>query len=288
MDTEITNKRRLVLILVVVSVAIFIGLVWLIANYLPWSPLSGHSPTDTDAPRRPEINCTYPVSYWKEHPELYPPQIVIGSETYQSKDLRGILSKETLDITSQLQLQLIVVFLNILSGADQNPIEATIFDAYGWLEQHPEGSEVAESDRETGNQLFTLLDAYNRGLAWVVPCVSTAILAPTFTSTATNTATVFLTLTPTMTLTPSPSATPSITATSLPPTPIPTIFIPSETPTPTRTERPIPTATDTRVPPIEEPTQTNTPSPSDTPEPPPTITEAPTETEGPTPAPLLK
>src|SRR4030042_5590043 len=143
MENEITKKRGLILILVIATIAIFVGLVWLIATYLPKNLLGLSSPSFTST-AWVEKNCTYPVSYWMEHPELYPPQIVLGSKLYQANDIREALTGADLDPIAQLQAQLVGAFLNISSGADQDLIEATIFQAYSWLVQHTAGSQASD------------------------------------------------------------------------------------------------------------------------------------------------
>src|SRR4030042_464030 len=94
MKNEIFTKRGLILILVIVTVVIFISLVWLIASSGQWG-LSGLSnSTFTAVISRDEKNRTYPVAYWNEHPELYPPQLVIGRKTYHASELSQALSDE--------------------------------------------------------------------------------------------------------------------------------------------------------------------------------------------------
>jgi hypothetical protein len=252
----------LILILVIATVAVFVGLVWLIATYLPWNQLGFSSPSYTPYTPRVEKNCTYPVSYWMEHPELYPPQMVLGEKVYQANEIREALTGADQDLTAQLQMQLVGAFLNISSGADQGLIETTIFQAYSWLVQHSDGSEVSESDLETWSRYYNVLAAYNLGLAGVAPCQVAA--APGFTATTTASAvpTILLTNTPSQTITSTPSESPS--PTSQPPTPIYTVEFPFQTPIPT-TEPPgghPPVPTNTLALP---PTNTLAPPPSNTP-----------------------
>src|SRR4030065_785984 len=167
MENDINTKRGYVLILVIATVIFFVGLVWLIATYLPRDLFGFPGPGFTTAALRVEKNCTYPISYWKEHPELYPPGLVLGNKVYQVNDIQGILSGEVQDSSAQLQAQLVGTFLNILSGADQGLIETTIFQSYNWLIQHPDGSQISDSERETGLRYYNVLEAYNLGLAGV-------------------------------------------------------------------------------------------------------------------------
>jgi hypothetical protein len=298
MENEIITKRGLVVILVIATVVIFVGLVWLIATYLPWYLLGIPSPSGT-AGTRAEMNCTYPVSYWKKHPELYPAQMVIGGEVYNDKDLEVILSDGTQNPSQQIQTQLAGAFLNFLAGADQSSIETTIFEAYGWLIQHPEGSQIPDGELVAGTRLFNVLEAYNLGLTGVAPCEASSSLSLTETSTATETPTVLFTLTPSQTITSTPSETP--TPTSSETMPFPTLIVPSQTPIPmitepggsTTTPKPTlaPPATNTPIIPTEAPTATRTSpppaTPTYTPPPPPTPTYTPPPLPSPTYTPPL-
>src|SRR4030042_4033842 len=116
MENEITTKRGLVLVLIVATVIIFVGLVWLIATYFPWNMLGLQNPSVTPTAVHADTNCTHPISYWREHPELYPSQMVIGGQVYGSNDISTILSEDPQEITGLLQAQLLAAFLNYLAG----------------------------------------------------------------------------------------------------------------------------------------------------------------------------
>jgi hypothetical protein len=261
MDNVITEKRGLVLILVIATVVIFVGLVWVIATYLPLNLLGVPSPSFTADSPRVGTNCTYPVSYWKEHPELYPAQIVIGGQLYKADNVAEIFSDQTKDLYAQVQVQLTTAYLNILSGADQSYIETTIFEAYGWLVQHPAGSQVQDSEREAGTRLFNVLEAYNLGLTGVTPCLRASGLTLTITSTPTETPTVLLTITPSETPTPTPSESP--TPTELTATATNFFIYPTSTAIPT-IKPTIQIPTNTPIQPTEPPTATNTTMPTNT------------------------
>ena len=288
MENEISTKRGLILILVIASIAVFIGLVWLIATFLPRGRWGFSSQSIVTSTPRVEKNCTYPVSYWIEHPELYPPQIVLGDKVYQANDIRKALSHADQDPAAQLQAQLVGAFLNISSGANQEYIETTIFQAYNWLVQHPDGSQISTSDLETGSRYYTMLEAYNLGVAGVPSCLegSTPLLMETTTPTVTST--YLLTLTPSQTLTPTASETATqidltLTATYsfLLPTNTaiwktqPPIQLPSNTPI-RPTEQPVSTPT-VKPPPANTPTNTSRPpdTPTNTPITPATLTPPP-------------
>ena len=284
MDNEITTKRGMVLILVIATVGVFVGLVWLIATYLPRGLFGFPGPSFTTSGARIEKNCTYPISYWKEHPELYPPQIVLGGKVYQVDDIQAILSAEGQDPSTQIQAQLVGVFLNNLSGADQSLIETTIFQAYSWLVQHQDGNQVSESEREVGLRYFNVLEAYNLGLAGVSACQTAAAFTLTTTATASGIPTLSSTITPSQTLTPTPSETASPTGQQT--TPMQTVVFPSQTPIPTTAppggpsatpNRTIaPTLTNTAIKTTEAPTPTRTSPPAATPTLPPTPNPPPT------------
>ena len=166
----ITEKRGLVIILVIATVFIFVGLVWAIATYLPLNLLGLPTPSFTAAAQVAGKNCTYPVSYWKNHPELYPSQLVIGGQVYKAKDIQGIFSDDTPDLTVELQAQLTGAYLNFLSGADQSYVETTIFEAYGWLVKHPAGSALTIASVRLEQGYINVLETYNQGLTEVASC----------------------------------------------------------------------------------------------------------------------
>ncbi len=262
-----TEKRGLVLTLVIGTVVIFVGLVWAISTYLPLNLNASPSPTFTvDAPRV-AMNCAAPIAFWREHPELYPVQLVIAGQVYQSGELKVIFSGQTDDLPTRLQAQLTAAYLNILSGADQSYIETTIFEAYGWVVEHPAGSQIDGSVQEEGTRLYNLLEAYNLGLTGVAPC-EIELLTMTEPVKMADTATVVFTLTPGQTETATPSETPS--PTNFQTEPIYTVVVPSRTPSPTRrnTDQPASTPTNTT-----EPTATK--APTNTPAPPTATTESP-------------
>ncbi|MGE5123337.1 MAG: hypothetical protein ACM3H7_02380 [Acidobacteriaceae bacterium] len=282
------TRRGLFLALVIGTMIIFVALVWLIARNVPRYISGNPTPSYTSAATRFDKNCTNPVSYWRDHPELYPPELVLGKDVYQARDISGMLLNTGASLNSQLQAQLIGAFLNILSGSEQAPVESTLFQAYDWLVQHPDGSEVTAGEEQAGSRLSDALQAYNLGLSGVTPCQpgqrpetsgngspSGAASSPSASPTG-------------LARTPSPSPSPSASN-----QPLQTIVFPSATRSPTREEtiKPQPTSTDTPEP-TEEPVKptlappTNTPvnttaapEPTDTPVPPsPTLPPEPTIT----------
>jgi hypothetical protein len=271
MENEINKKRGLIFILVIGTITVFIGLVWLITKYIPMDQLRFSSPSLTPSAVRVEMNCTYPITYWMEHPELYPIQVVIGSKIYQANDIREALMQSGQNPIAQLQAQLVGVFLNISSGADQRQLEATIFQAYHWLVLHPDGSQVSGNDLEIGARFFSLLEAYNLGLTGVPPCEGGFLFVYTETPTPSVTATIVVTLPYSQTITATASETASPTYPIV--TPIYTYAVPTQTriattqppggQVPTETRKPNPTPTRTS-PPAATPTFTQPPPPSAT------------------------
>ncbi len=259
MDNEIITRRRQIFIMIGASVVVFIGLVWLIAAIRPWDLLGVQIPTHTAASQVAK-DCTHTVSYWKSHPELFPPRVFIGGVTYHETELEALLSNDSQELAQQIKVQLVVAFLNNQAGADQSTIEASVFDAYGWLEQHPSGSPVTEDGLGQGRQLFDALEAYNLGMAGVTACEATRL--STKTASPAHSATPMLSLTPSPTASPTASATPTLAG----PTATDTYVAPSPTRSATRTPLPpVLQPTDTPRPPTTPPPPSNTPRPPDTP-----------------------
>jgi hypothetical protein len=275
MENEILTRRGLIILLVSVTVVIFIGLVWLIARLQPWVLLGVQGSTAT-----PQVqimaNCTYPVAYWKTHPELFPSQIIIGGTTYKEKELEALLTDNHQDIGQQLKAQLAATFLNNLSGADQSEIEQTVFDAYGWLIQHPTGSQISNEELEVGRHLFDLMEAYNTGSAGVPPCEAVTTAAKTATSTGISNL-----QSGTNTVIGSPSMTGTLVVTSLTPKYTPT-HTRTTTPSLTPTRTVLASPTNTLPPQAPSPTRTNAPTFTHTPQPTFTATTPPTYTASPT------
>ena len=273
MENGISDRRGLILILIIASAVVFVGLVWIIATYFPWNRLGFSAPGDITNTPRIELNCTYPVSYWVEHPELYPPQIILGSKVYQANDIHEALSHADEGLVELLLAQLVGVFLNTSAGADQDIIEATIFQAYRWLVEHPDESQIPESDRVTGLKYLSLLEAYNLGQAGVPLCEGIYIAVLPQPITASVAPTLILTTTPSQT----PTTTPSETASPvvLPVTATYIIILPTNTAIRT-TQPPIQLPSNTPIQPTDQPPPTNTPRPpvppTNTPPPPPVPT----------------
>lgn len=290
------EKRGWLIFLVIATVMVFVGVVWAMATYLPIQLGEDASPTATEPGLSMKTNCVHSVAYWKDHSESYPAQMVIAGKVYKTSDIRLIFADNANDRWNELQAQLAGAYLNIHWGADQSYIEPILFEAYGWLVDHPSGNELSEGDREEATRLYDLLQAYNQGLSGVAACELLTTGQVTATSVVTEEATTSTEITSTET-TSAPSATqmlPSETnAVSDTPTyePIYTQAVPTATPqqpthtqayatlTPSRTLAP--SATFTPINTTQAPTPTNTSAPTNTP----TFPASPTATITPPPPP---
>ncbi len=281
MESVASSKRGWVIGLVLATVAVFVGLVWLISSKVPWRifnlPFSAQTATSAPAVR----NCTRPVAYWQQHAELYPARIVLGEEVYPADQIKAILSSDSPDLTAQVKMQLVGVYLNISAGADQSDIESTLFQAFGWLKNNATVAQLNDSERATGTNIFHILEAFNLGYSGVGACPAETLASATASSTGTATATYPLTSTPS----PSASASPTVT-----PSPGSTRVSPSQTVSPTPGGPGIPTASPYRSPtwtvtksppPPNTPTVTRTSAPPDTAAPTQTLAPPPTRTPAP-------
>jgi hypothetical protein len=194
-----------------------------------------------------DSNCTYPVIYWKDHPDSWPAEIIIAGKAYTKNDVRLLFTTQEPDIQTLLTRHLYTSFLNILHGADMGVIESTILEASGWITTHPSGNELSEFNRQRGLYLIQILENYNDGQIGPGPCKDSP-------GTATQTPTSTLTFTPappTDTPTPtqvlvvqpripplSPTAQPNPGSNQAPPAPTPTSPSPTMTPRSTFTATP--------------------------------------------------
>lgn len=233
------------------------------------SPTSTPFPTVTNPPASnltptPEKNCTYPATYWKNHPEAWLAEnILIGDLTYTKEEAISILDTDTEDVPTNVLKQLFATILNILKGADPSPIENTVITTIDWLGQHSPGDQLSETDQLAGSALVDVLEKYNNGQTSPQLC-SDAPRTPTPTPTATNTPTrtrrpVTLVAPTSATPTKKPGeGHPGKPPTNTPPPPEPTQPPPTQPPPPPPTEpppteRPTPTQAPTEAPPTSPP-----------------------------------
>ncbi|RPI35205.1 MAG: hypothetical protein EHM70_00410 [Chloroflexota bacterium] len=230
-------------------------------------------------------NCTYDLTYWKDHPEAWPEEIIIGGNSYSRDNAHQLFQSNPEDPSVHLTQQVYVAFLNILFGADPELIGQTVIEASAWLRDNPPGSVLSQFNRDIVAIYVDRLDAYNLGQLGPDACPNQISLP---------TATV-------ITDTPTPSLTPVIiqpTSTRPPFRPPPATDSPTREPRDTPTSpppantQPPPPPRDTQPPPTSAPPATSVPPTEALPTPAPLPTEAlPPPPQEPTPtlapAPLL-
>jgi hypothetical protein len=200
------------------------------------------------------VNCVYPIDYWKEHPELWL-EMSMGNTLYTRGEVLLIFDDSSRDVRHMLVQQYYLANLNILSGADPTSIEDSLVEADNWLESYSPDRRLSKGARQVGTQIANILIAYNTGLigpGFCVPFESLTVtplvvIEPSFTPspTATNTASPTLerTFTATATQTEKPDKNPTST---FPP-------VPTNTLKPTKDKDPDPTKTKAPPQPTEPP-----------------------------------
>jgi hypothetical protein len=238
-----------------------------------------------DAPMDVEFedrNCTYPIHYWREKPEKWPTEVVLGEKLFTREIVRDIYQDDEPDTHTRLIQQMYTSFLNVLYGADMVAIEDTLFNAAEWLEHNPPGSQLSEFNLRQGREMAQVLEYFNNGEIGPGACPD-APPEPTPTLIPTDTATPEPT-SPPPTAVPQvqvvlPTARPS-SGQSAPPPPPPAPTDPPPPPPPTDPPPP-PPPTDPPAPSPTQPLPTDPPPPTNTPVPPPTSTPVPLPTPTP-------
>ena len=186
-------------------------------------------------------NCVKTLYFWLARPESWPAtELILGGQSYSKEEALAFLASQVDDDAATLVAkQFIVTQLNLLDGADDSSIEATVGEAEMWLRDYPPGSNPSGAEGERGHRIAGLLADYNNGWTGPAPCdrdvfptsAPPEITAePSTTPSPAPTETPLATITPTAapTLAPSPTPlSPTPTATGSPETP------PSEVTTPT-------------------------------------------------------
>jgi hypothetical protein len=121
------------------------------------------TPTGTPFPIE-SANCTYHSFYWKERPEVWPTEVVLGEMNYHREEIRLYFSTETNDLQAHLITQMYTAFLNILYGADISTIHEILIQADNWLALNPTGGGLSEFNLQRGRELAGLLEGYNLGI----------------------------------------------------------------------------------------------------------------------------
>jgi len=254
------------------------------APYIVTKPTS--PPTVSPTPGEVSAdNCTFDLSYWKEHRETWPFDVIrIADKTYGKEESLLIITSDSQEVSQTLLKQIITYMLNIYRGTDPTAIKETVVESLDWLQANPNGSDLSEPDRKNGIDLALGIKAFNQGVVGPGACpepIFTATLPPSLTPTQTISPMVTPTITPTITATHTPEVTlpPEFYTQVAPGRPKPVSTKPPKDEPP----EPQPTSDQTEEPPPPEPTQP--PPPTAQPTQPSLPTAAPTEIELPTAAP---
>lgn len=141
--------------------------------------LSGHAPSDVAVLLDPSgtgliLNddfCPRSPGFWKNHTDLWPAErLEIGGVEYGFDDLLGFLRARGGDATLHLARQLVATKLNLLVGSEPD-ILPVVEDADAYLIVFPPGSNPKRQDKQDGNAIKDLLDAYNNS-----PCEETPVI----------------------------------------------------------------------------------------------------------------
>lgn len=232
------------------------------------------SPRVSPTPQKElSIKCVHSVNYWSSHTDTLPSELLIGSTTYNQKDVIAIYKKLITDLNDYLSIQMTTAYLNNINVTISSGINKTISDASYWLQNHPSGSQIIDPDRQIGYFLGVSLADFNNGKFGPPLCLNEPTFVPynqitpptsTYTSTATITMTFTPTKTPEDTNTPSNTPIPPLPPAQPPPssTKIPTHapLKPTNTPGTKPTDTPISLPTAAR--PLPSPTLISLPTPA--------------------------
>jgi len=203
-----------------------------------------------------EFGCTYDKGFWISYTESWPLQeLRFGDETYSKDQLILLINLSAPTAREYLLIELIVYTLNVYQGADGSTIAQSVADAIDWLDEHPEGSEVTDSERETADRLANILSDFIHGKLGPGICEET-VISP-YPS---------MTYSPELTLTITPTFTPTITERPILPT---ATFVYKPAPTNTKkpdSGKPPPPPVTTQLPPTarpSEPPATSVPTPAE-------------------------
>ena len=203
-----------------------------------------------------EYGCTNNKDFWSNYTESWPLQeLRLGDETYSKDQLILLINLSAPTAREYLLIELIVYTLNVYQGADGSTIGRSVADVIDWLDEHPEGSELTDSERETADRLASILSDFNHGKLGPGICEET-VISP-YPS---------MTYSPELTLTITPTFTPTITERPNLPT---ATFVYKPAPTKTKkpdSESPRPPPVTTQLPPTarpSEPPATSVPTPAE-------------------------
>ena len=212
--------------------------------------------THADISADQEYGCTYDKGFWISYTESWPLQeLRLGDETYSKDHLIFVINLSAPTTREYLLIELIVYTLNVYQGADGSTIAQSVADAIDWLDEHPDGSELTDSEREMADRLASILSDFNHGKLGPGLCEET-VISP-YPS---------MTYSPKLTLTITPTFTPTITERPILPT---STFVFKPAPTNTKkpdSGRPPPPPVTTQLPPTarpSEPPATSVPTPAE-------------------------
>ena len=157
--------------------------------------------TSADKSADQEYGCTYNRGFWISQIESWPLQeIQLGDETYSIDQLRLLINLSAPNAREYLLIELVVYTLNVFQGSDGSTIAQSVAGAIDWLDEHPQGSEFTDSERDTADRLAGILSDYNHGEIGPGLCGETVIsLYPSMTDTPIPMINITLTFTPTIT-----------------------------------------------------------------------------------------
>ncbi len=108
--------------------------------------------------------------YWKNHPEAWPGDVIIGGVPYTVENaIYWMNQSEKNDKTFTMFRALVAAYLNVAVGNESGCIDDTIAEAQAWMATYgPVGSEVKAGGKNSpwrvGEPLYVMLDDYNNGL----------------------------------------------------------------------------------------------------------------------------
>jgi len=194
-----------------------------------------------EPPEQDELRCVGSAAYWLANRERWPIQEAwIGGVLYSLAEAQLLLEQDaSSDLLMQIRQQVLVIRLNLASGAAPGIWLEAIDQADRWLVAHSDSALLSPEERQMTAQYILILGNFNDGMLDSPSCkMDSPPLTPTRTASMillpTDTA-----LLPTMTIgvseTPADTAPPTgIVTIERSPTPIP---VESAAPHPTRTPR---------------------------------------------------
>jgi hypothetical protein len=213
------DKRQRTIIILVTSLAVVIGISAILsvlfdaskelASIATWTPERWTAAPRTFVPVTPEptftpsptvetptstpkkSSCVYPDIYWIATSNKLPAQIAFKGFRLTKETVLSILFSQVQEETTTLLQQFIIANLNISTGSDPSSLGPALDYAEEWLNLHPVGSQVSDTDRSVGASLVVTLKKFNNGelgpglCSFVLPATRTPTATPTRTPTRT-------------------------------------------------------------------------------------------------------